>query len=150
MLASRYEVARTFIEWLRDNTTIGNGVGDGVPPSGAEPPYVIVYDSDGASYGTDPDIDTPFMPYTEGMLDVPFQLSLVTVRPDQMRLMADRVRDLMLRIDPATGRPPIPAPTGYVVAAVEPDGSGAPIIEGETPHRRYTLPERYVLRVVPA
>jgi hypothetical protein len=131
------------IEWL--NTELGsvsNGFGDHeAPPRSDETKgWGIVYTITGGHY----DDSGLFDEYNAGA--IVYQVTSVGRTRKQAEYLADRVRALMY--DLSGGKPSVPAPDGWVVAAVQPD-EGSPGVDraGEAPRVVFNVPERFTLRV---
>ena len=118
------------------------------PPAPPQKPasYAIVYAIEGGGYWGAP------LVAPEASADFVYQVTSVGYSPEQVQWHADAVRRTFLART-ATGafQVAFPALTGLVVADRLPEsGPGGIDIEGHHPDQTFTLPERFVLRLVAA
>lgn len=149
----RRPITKALVSWLASST--GKPCGDhrlppNLPPHPAPPakpdPYMIAYALDGGGFWG------PGLVAPEQNADYLYQVTSVGWSPEQVQWMADRVFATMLaRSASGAFQVAFPAVTGIVVADRLPDGGRGGIdVAGKRPDEVFSLPERYVLRVVPA
>ncbi len=152
----RRPVTTALVGWLA--TATGKPCGDHRLPTnlpaapttpGKKPdPYSIVYALDGGGYWG------PGLVAPDQAADWLYQVTSVGYSPAQVQWLADAVkRTLLARSASGAFQVAFPAVTGVVIAdRMPPEGSGAGGIDiaGKHPDEVFSIPERYVLRAVPA
>lgn len=146
-------VTKALVGWIATST--GKLCGDhrlplNLPPVPAPPqkpdPYTIAYSIDGGGYWGAP-LTAP-----DASADFVYQITSVGYSPEQVQWLADAVRRTFLaRTSTAAFQVAFPALTGLVVADRTPEsGPGGIDVAGKHPDQTFSLPERFVLRVVAA
>lgn len=123
-----------------------NRVGDHELPANPEYPFVVLYTIDGGDTFTVTGWDR------ERNLSLPFQLTCVGKRRDQVQLMADSVRSFMLERD-TSGQfsQQLSSPPGWSVCGrLAGDAVSGVLVEGKAPNQLYSVPLRFTLQVTPA
>lgn len=148
----RRPITKALVAWLASST--GKPCGDHrlppLPPppaTSAKPdPYMIAYALDGGgAWG-------PGLVAPELNVDLLYQVTSVGYSPEQVQWMADRAyATLLARTAAGAFQVAFPAVTGVVVADRLPEGGRGGIdVGGRHPNEVFSLPERYLLRVVAA
>ncbi len=152
----RRPITKALVPWLA--TATGKPCGDHRLPTNLPPPptergrksdpYTIVFALDGGGYWG-PGLTAP-----DQAADFVYQVTSVGYSPEQVQWMADAVKRTMLaRSSSGAFQVAFPAVTGVVIADRMPpegDGPGGIDIAGRHPDEVFSIPERYVLRAVPA
>lgn len=124
--------------------TLPHPVGDGQPPDG-DPPYYIVYVLPGLGY-TGPPLSAP-----DEDARMVVQVTSVGSRRDQAMRLASLARDAMLGRDGSGSFQTSIAGGTFVVVGRWPDGGSAEVdYEGNPPNRLFTARDRYGLHVSPS
>lgn len=138
------------VEWLRalleagTNRAVGDTESPFKNPSKADFPYSILYAIPGGSFWG------PHFTAPDGNADLVFQVSSMGLRPDQARHQADAVRrTLVARQADGSFQVKLDPPQGYEISDRVPAG-GPPeeMVESQYTPTVYTIPERYIIRVV--
>lgn len=123
----------------------GKPCGDHRAPVGVDPPYTIVWSIPGGRYWG------PWLSAPDSCADFVVQVDSVGRQRAQADALAAQVRDLMLDRSGSGALAVITPPPGWRIADRSADG-GPPGVDvgGDSPHYVFSVPERFVLRVVPA
>jgi hypothetical protein len=148
----RRKFSRLLTQWLNDQLgAVSNGFGNHQQPVVADDTkaWGIVYSILGGNY----DDTGPFEEYGAGVAMLPYQVSSISAQSaEHAEWFADRVRELMFSLP--EGYPAVPAPPGWRVVAVDPQGGPGGVIASDddpaNPNRVFSVPETFNLRVSPA
>lgn len=140
---ARHSVTEMLLTLLRRGT--GKQVGDYELPADAEYPYAILYPIPGGGF------DGPPLQSSESDALFTYQVTSVGLSRKQAEWMGDRVRaTVVARSANGAFQVAHDDPDGLRIASrmVE-SGAGGVDVQGDPPHRVYSVAERFSIRVTP-